>query len=97
MEALPFLPNEVIRSTKEEKEQQIQNLHAFWKRNENISSQALKKLQNVAVNNENIFTELMETVKYCSLGTNYTCTLRSRRPVQEKYVKKNVLYQLSKF
>ncbi|HZH66668.1 MAG TPA: methylmalonyl-CoA mutase family protein, partial [Flavisolibacter sp.] len=28
-----ILPGEVIRSTKEEKEQQIQNLHAFWKRN----------------------------------------------------------------
>ncbi|HEU0065112.1 MAG TPA: methylmalonyl-CoA mutase family protein, partial [Flavisolibacter sp.] len=63
-----ILPNEVIRSTKEEKEQQIQNLIGFWKRNEKLSSQALEKLQNAAINNENIFTELMETVKYCSLG-----------------------------
>src|SRR5436189_266482 len=30
-----ILPQEVIRSTTEEKEQQIKNLHAFWKRNEN--------------------------------------------------------------
>jgi hypothetical protein len=33
------LPGEVIRSTKEEKEQQIQNLHAFWKRNEKKAKQ----------------------------------------------------------
>ncbi|MCU7550676.1 methylmalonyl-CoA mutase family protein [Chitinophagaceae bacterium LB-8] len=62
------LPGEVIRSTKEEKEQQIQNLHAFWKRNEDKSEKELKKLQEVAVNNGNLFAELMEAVKYCSLG-----------------------------
>ena len=63
-----ILPNEVIRSTKEEKEQQIQNLHAFWKRNEERAETALKQLKEVAVNNGNLFAELMETVKYCSLG-----------------------------
>ena len=63
-----ILPNEVIRSTTEEKEQQIQNLNAFWKRNENRSDDALKKLQQVAINNGNLFAELMETVKCCSLG-----------------------------
>jgi len=62
------LPGEVIRSTKEEKEQQIQNLHAFWKRNENQSAAALERLKEVAVQNGNLFAELMETVKYCSLG-----------------------------
>jgi methylmalonyl-CoA mutase len=62
------LPGEVIRSTKEEKEQQIQNLHGFWKRNENKSEAALKQLKQIAVNNGNLFAELMETVKYCSLG-----------------------------
>jgi len=62
------LPMEVIRSTKEEKEQQIQNLHAFWKRNEEKSEAALKHLKQVAINNGNLFAELMETVKYCSLG-----------------------------
>ncbi len=62
------LPGEVIRSTNEEKEQQIKNLRAFRKRNEAHSTEALKRLQHVAVKNENIFTELMETVKYCSLG-----------------------------
>jgi isobutyryl-CoA mutase len=63
-----ILPMEVIRSTTEEKEQQINNLHAFWKRNETKSTNALKQLQEVAVQNGNLFAELMETVKYCSLG-----------------------------
>ncbi|HUC81370.1 MAG TPA: methylmalonyl-CoA mutase family protein [Flavisolibacter sp.] len=62
------LPGEVIRSTKEEKEQQIENLHAFWKRNEDKSEAALKRLKEVAVANDNLFAELMETVKVCSLG-----------------------------
>jgi isobutyryl-CoA mutase len=62
------VPNEVIRSTKEEKEQQIANLHAFWKRNEGKSETALDNLRQVAINNGNLFAELMETVKYCSLG-----------------------------
>jgi len=58
----------VIRSTTEEKEQQITNLQAFWKRNEQRGADELKKLQQVAVSNGNIFAQLMETVKYCSLG-----------------------------
>lgn len=63
-----ILPGEVIRSTTEEKEQQIQNLKAFHQRNAGKSQQALKDLQYVAINNGNLFAELMETVKYCSLG-----------------------------
>lgn len=62
------LPGEVIRSTTEEKEQQIANLNAFWKRNENKSVEALNRLKQVAIQNGNLFAELMETVKYCSLG-----------------------------
>jgi len=62
------LPNEVIRSTKEEKEQQISNLHAFWKRNEDRSVAALQHLKEVAIQNGNLFEALMETVKSCSLG-----------------------------
>jgi len=63
-----ILPSEVIRSTTEEKEQQITNLQAFWKRNEGKSEEALKRLKSVAIANGNLFAELMETVKYCSLG-----------------------------
>jgi methylmalonyl-CoA mutase len=62
------LPGEVIRSTTEEKEQQIANLEAFQKRNAAKSAAALKRLQKVAIENGNLFEELMETVKYCSLG-----------------------------
>jgi methylmalonyl-CoA mutase len=63
-----LLPGEVIRSTTEEKEQQIQNLISFQKRNASKSKDALSRLQIAAINNENLFAELMETVKYCSLG-----------------------------
>jgi methylmalonyl-CoA mutase len=63
-----ILPNEVIRSTTVEKELQIENLHAFWKRNEGRSAQMLTRLKNTAVQNANLFEELMETVKFCSLG-----------------------------
>ena len=62
------LPQEVIRSSREEKEAQINNLLHFKKRHEERSAAALKQLQQVAISNENIFRELMETVKYCSLG-----------------------------
>lgn len=63
-----IIPAEVIRATEEEKQQQIKNVEAFWKRNETKSATMLKQLQQVAINNGNLFAELMETVKYCSLG-----------------------------
>jgi len=62
------IPGEVIRSTTEEKEQQIQNLQAFWNRNASRSGIELQKLKETAVQNGNLFARLMETVKYCSLG-----------------------------
>jgi isobutyryl-CoA mutase len=63
-----ILPDEVIRSTTEEKDQQIINLRAFRERNKTHSSEMLRQLQQVAVTNSNLFEELMTTVKYCSLG-----------------------------
>ncbi|HEX8356620.1 MAG TPA: methylmalonyl-CoA mutase family protein [Segetibacter sp.] len=63
-----ILPGEVIRSTTEEKQQQIQNLQAFKKRNEYKSAEMLEKLKKAAISDGNLFEELMETVKYCSLG-----------------------------
>ncbi len=59
---------ELSRSTEEEKKWQLNNLIAFQKRNEAFSKQCLDKLKYVAQNNGNIFAELMETVKYASLG-----------------------------
>jgi isobutyryl-CoA mutase len=63
-----ILPTEVIRSTTEEKELQIENLKAFHKRNEAMAVEKLNRLKSVAISNGNLFEELMETVKYCSLG-----------------------------
>jgi methylmalonyl-CoA mutase len=33
-----------------------------------VAAEKLRRLQEVAVQNGNLFEELMETVKYCSLG-----------------------------
>src|SRR4249919_1597463 len=63
-----IIPNTIIRSTVEEKEQQIANLQAFHQRNKDRSSKALKYLQQSAIKNENLFDALMDVVKYCSLG-----------------------------
>ena len=62
------LPGEVIRSTEEEKQQQIENLQNFQKSNEDKSEEWLKKLQLSAINQQNLFEVMMEAVKYCSLG-----------------------------
>jgi len=63
-----ILPSEVIRSTREEKSLQINNLNNFHGLHKNESAQKLRQLQEVAINNGNLFEELMETVKFCSLG-----------------------------
>jgi len=62
------LPAEVIRSTTAEKDQQIINLEAFKKRNAGSRGAALERLKAVAITDGNLFQELMETVKYCTLG-----------------------------
>ena len=59
---------DLIRSTEEEKRQQIENLEKFWKRNEKDAEEAIERLKEVARNNGNLFEELMETVKVASLG-----------------------------
>ncbi|KAA3650567.1 MAG: methylmalonyl-CoA mutase [Bacteroidetes bacterium] len=61
-------PGEVIRATKEEKEYQIEMLGHLQKGNEKQSSEYLRKIQQVAIQNGNIFESLMEASKYCSLG-----------------------------
>jgi methylmalonyl-CoA mutase len=63
-----ILPQEVIRSTPGEKEEQIKNLEAFQQRNREKSTGAIQKLKQAALRNDNLFAELMECVKYCSLG-----------------------------
>ncbi|UZT95986.1 methylmalonyl-CoA mutase family protein [Chryseobacterium fluminis] len=61
-------PGEVIRSTEEEKQVQIETLHNFQKSNEDKSEEALKQLQYAAINQQNLFAVMMDAVKYCSLG-----------------------------
>jgi len=63
-----ILPKEVIRATKEEKEYQIQMLNELHKFYADKSGDALKALQMAAVHNTNMFEQLMEATKYCSLG-----------------------------
>lgn len=59
---------EVIRATEEEKERQIKRTEEFITRAGSKNQVALERLREVALSGENIFEELMETVKYCSLG-----------------------------
>ena len=63
-----ILPMEVIRSTTEEKEYQINMVKTFQQRNEARSAEALGKLKHAAINNGNIFEQLMDACKVCSLG-----------------------------
>lgn len=62
------IPREVIRSTTEEKEFQINTVQNLWKRSGDKGPEMLHRLQETAIKNQNMFAELMETVKYCSLG-----------------------------
>ncbi len=63
-----ILPKEVIRATDDEKKDQITSLQNLKSSNSNKSSDTLRKLQIAAVSNKNMFNELMEAVKSCSLG-----------------------------
>jgi methylmalonyl-CoA mutase len=63
-----IIPSEVIRATEEEKQYQIETLHAFQQRNQEHIPQLIKNLQHAAIAGHNIFESLMEVCKYCSLG-----------------------------
>ncbi len=63
-----IVPGEVIRATEEERQYQIRALEAFHLRNSAVSPEALKQLQLAAIEGKNIFEELMEVCKVCSLG-----------------------------
>jgi methylmalonyl-CoA mutase len=59
---------ELARASEEEKQSQLDRLHDFHARHADESSAALKRLQQVALGGGNVFAELMETVRSCSLG-----------------------------
>lgn len=63
-----ILPKEVIRATEEEKQYQIAMLEALHQAHAEKSASLLTQIQDAAVQNRNIFEQLMEAVKYCSLG-----------------------------
>ena len=63
-----IMPEEVIRATASEKENQIKRLRALHIANDSIQKANLETLKRTAIQNQNIFSELMEISKTCSLG-----------------------------
>lgn len=61
-------PAEVIRATEEEKQYQITMLEHLHDAQADKRDAEIAKIQDAAVNNRNIFEELMEATKVCSLG-----------------------------
>ncbi len=59
---------ELIRSTEEEKQDQIRHLRGFQSTHADDSGAALQRLQSIARDRANVFAELMETVKSSSLS-----------------------------
>jgi methylmalonyl-CoA mutase len=63
-----ILPKEVIRATEEEKQYQIRMLDNLHKANSTKAQEGIGKVQEAAIQNRNMFEQLMETCKYASLG-----------------------------
>jgi methylmalonyl-CoA mutase len=59
---------ELARSTDEEKQSQIQRLREFQAAHVDTGAEALERVRLAAINNQNIFAELVNVVRYCSLG-----------------------------
>jgi methylmalonyl-CoA mutase len=62
------LPKEVIRATEEEKQYQIGMLENLHRSNEDKAKEGIQYVQEAAIQNKNMFEQLMETCKYASLG-----------------------------
>lgn len=63
-----IIPAEVIRAEEEEKKYQIEMLENLHKAKETEGEKALAKIQKAAIQNQNVFNELMDAAKVCSLG-----------------------------
>ncbi len=59
---------ELARATEEEKQSQLTRLREFQAEHADQAPDALKRLQKVALSGGNVFAELMDTVRVCSLG-----------------------------
>jgi methylmalonyl-CoA mutase len=62
------IPDEVIRSTPEERNYAIASCEAFMARNQDAAHEALERLADAARDHENLFEQLMDATKVCSLG-----------------------------
>ena len=62
------LPKEVIRATEEEKQYQIEMLANLHKAHADKIEVGVQNVQEAAIQNKNMFEQLMETCKYASLG-----------------------------
>jgi len=60
---------ELARASDDQKDAQLERLKIFNDRNADNAEEALEKLKLTALNSGNMFEQLMETVKVCSLGT----------------------------
>ncbi len=60
---------ELSRATNDQKDKQLERLTSFKTDHANESEQALEALKLTALNGGNLFAQLMEAVKTCSLGT----------------------------
>lgn len=58
----------LARSSYEEKDDQIHRLELFQKTHQDTKERALKKLQEVAIQQGNVFAELLQTTRHASLG-----------------------------
>jgi methylmalonyl-CoA mutase len=63
-----IIPSEVIRATEKEKKYQISMLNELHKGNDAKSDKMLRKVQETAIQNKNIFEVLIDAGKVCSLG-----------------------------
>jgi methylmalonyl-CoA mutase len=63
-----ILPKEVIRATEAEKQYQISMLENLHNSKVEKAKAAIDGLQKAAIQNSNMFDEMMEAAKHCSLG-----------------------------
>ncbi len=68
-EGSPFeIPDELIRSTDEDKDRQIANVQGIHRHYAERGPEALSALQEAAIHSGNVFDALMEAAKVASLG-----------------------------
>jgi methylmalonyl-CoA mutase len=64
----PYTQMSITRTPPAEKDERLKQLHDFHARHAGQTENALARLREVAVREENIFGELLTTVQYASLG-----------------------------